>query len=179
MIGDFEMRPHQLFILGGSLLILAMISAAGCRNKDAGPPKSFVRPAFKFDYPAGWAVDDKDKDYDPDHMFSIDASTGAMIMFVIFEPGIEPATALAKMVTQQEKQLPRAAKADFSRWGKFDGVGTELRGKLLSVSPTTIRIFAFQMAGKTFVITELIPDDEKAALDSGFRMIQDSFEVIG
>ena len=49
------------------------------------PSKTFPRPAFTFDYPTIWTVGQKDNAYDPDHLFIIDASFTAMIMFAIVE----------------------------------------------------------------------------------------------
>ena len=157
-------------------LPLVLIGLTGC-PKPAGPPRTFDRPAFSFTYPADWTVDDKDKDYDPDHLFSIDASDGAMVMFVIYKPAIDPAGALATMVEEQEKRLNKPTKTDFKQWGPHTGVGTELRGKALSVVASTVRIFAFRKAGRTFVVTEYCPDDEKARLAPGYKLIQDSFQV--
>ncbi len=52
--------------------------------------KAYVRPAFQFDYPASWKVDENDKDYDPahydpDHLFLMapaeEAPDDAIVVF--------------------------------------------------------------------------------------------------
>lgn len=156
-----------------------LLSAFGCSRGPVGPPptKAIVREAFTFDYPASWTVDEKDADYDPDHMFSIDASAGAMIMFVIFDAEIDPSKALSISVKAQEKNIRGATKTEFKQWGRYSGAGMTLQGKAQGVVKITVRIFAFQASGKTFTITEHIPDDEKQQLTAGFGTIEDSFRV--
>jgi hypothetical protein len=107
-----------LVVAGGTAVALVRWSARSHR-----PPKSFARPGLTFDYPAAWAVDDRDKDYDPDHLFTIDASAGAMILFVIADADLDPAEALATNVQAQSKRVPSAVRTEFDRWGKYSGRG--------------------------------------------------------
>jgi hypothetical protein len=141
------------------------------------PTKLFIRTAFRFDYPATWTVDEKDKDYDPDHMFTIDASVGGMVTVVIFDAVIDPAKTLSTNVKMQEKNIPGATKTEFKQWGRYDGAGMTLQGKVLGVAKSTYRIFVFNASEKTFLITELIPDDEEQQLAPGFRAVEETFQV--
>jgi hypothetical protein len=140
-------------------------------------PKMFVRKAFKFEYPATWTVDEKDKDFDPDHMFSIDASDGSMISFVVYEAENDLQQTLSIMANAQEKILHGVTKKEFKHWGPFDGLGVTLQGKLQGVFKCTIRIFTFHASNMTFVITEHTPDEERQQLLAGFQLIEKTFLV--
>lgn len=177
----------SLFVCCGGFVVVALAirgthlkpqtaKASAVAASESIQIKTFSRNAFSFDYPATWTVDDKDKDYDPDHMFSIDASKGAMIMFVISDQMLGSAATLETHAKQHEKNMISPSKNNFGRWGKHYGQGVSYRGKYLGVQ-STIRIFVFILMGRTFVITELTPDDEKAQLEPGFRIIRDSFKV--
>lgn len=172
----WQMQNNRVCRVGiVTVSMLALI--AGCQKKSADQPKSLVRPAFSFNYPSSWTVDEKKDSYDPDRNFFIDASEGAFFHVLVFEGLIEPTKTVGAMANEQEKNMSGISKSSFPRWGSFEGSGTELRGKMRSFVPTTIRIFAFNTAGKTFVITEFVPDNEKEQLSAGYQMIQDSFKL--
>ncbi len=140
--------------------------------------KTFVRDAFRFDYPGEWKVDEKDKNYDPDHDFTIEGPGTSMIMFVIYEAANDLDKVMTTMVEAYSKKIIRSSKSEFTKWGKYVGRGVTLRGKNQGVTKTTLRTFAFHASGKTFLITEYAPDDEAAECAGGFKMIAESFEVI-
>ncbi len=142
------------------------------------PTTTFARPAFTFEYPAAWEVDHEDKDYDPDHLFTIDASAGAMAMFWVDDAGPDPADKVAAMVEAHSESMPNAARTDFTRWGSYQGRGAVLRGQMLTGLRATFRVFAFTAGGKTFAVTEYFPDDEEQQLAPGYQTIQNSFRVV-
>jgi hypothetical protein len=169
-----------LALTGTGVLVIA--GAAGFfwfqwSARASGPPKQYARQGFTFDYPASWTVDDQDKDYDPDHMFSIDASDGAMAMFVVLDGELDPVSTLQAHVKVWSKKMPNAKQTEFKRWGKFDGVGVSLHGSVLGLLRWTSRIFVFNAADKTFTVIEFFPDDENQQLAPGYRMIENSFRV--
>jgi hypothetical protein len=143
-----------------------------------GPPKTLSRPGFTFEHPSTWTVDDKDKHYDPDHLFTIDASVGAMVMFVIADAELVPAKTLAINVQAQSKRITNAVQTEFDRWGNYDGRGVVLRGKVVGLIPATVRLFAFNAEGRTVTVIEFYPDDEKKQLALGFQTIENSFRVL-
>jgi hypothetical protein len=157
------------------------LPAAQVNNQPIGAgrraTRPFVRDAFRFEYPSGWEVDEKDKDYDPDHDFAIEAPGKSMIMFVIHQAENDLDKVMTVRVETHSKNLLGSSKSEFTKWGKYEGRGVQLRGKYQGVTKTTVRLFAFHAFGKTFSITEYTPDDEAAGCATGFKMIADSFEV--
>jgi hypothetical protein len=176
-----------LLIVGlgvGALVVAGAVAFALVRwtAHPAGPasttPTTLARPGFTLDYPSNWTVDRADEDYDPDHMFSIDPSDGAMIMFVIADAELDVGKVLESNATSQRERMPRAQRTDFDRWGKYTGRGFTLHGKAAGLVWSTARVFVFRAGGKTITITEFTPDDEAAQHAPGFRMIEDSFRVV-
>lgn len=144
----------------------------------ATPTKAYIREAFKFEYPASWTVDVKGKDYDPDHVFSIDEpGRRAMILFVIYDAEKDAATLLAKLEKAHEKTIHGATRTEFNHWGRYEGVGVALQGKVQGVVKTTVRLFAFNAGKKTFLLTENLPDELRQQLAPDFQMIEQSFHV--
>ncbi|HEY2784867.1 MAG TPA: hypothetical protein VGJ05_07820 [Fimbriiglobus sp.] len=139
--------------------------------------KVFDRQAFSFNYPATWKIDDKDADFDADHMFSIDASDSAMIIFTILEEKINPHEALSLRIERQKKQIREEKRSSFSHWGTFDGSGVLLYGKTTRNVDVSLRIFVFNSANKTFAITEYAHKNEMQMLAGGYQMIESSFRI--
>jgi hypothetical protein len=147
----------------------------------AHPPgrlKTFARRGFTFDYPATWTVNDKDKDYDPDHLVIIDASLGAMVMFVIADAELNTSRVLAAHLQAQSKRMSNPVQTEFNSWGRHKGRGAVLRGNVLGLVRETIRTFVFNDSGKTFTVTESLPDDEEQQLALGYQSLEDSFRVL-
>src|SRR5262249_1682514 len=95
--------------------------------------KSFVREAFKFDYPASWTVAEKDDS------FSIAAPEGAVIKLDIAQPEIDASKALAIPVRHHEKEMTAVTKTEFKQWGKYQGHGLTLQGKYSRLVKATVR----------------------------------------
>jgi hypothetical protein len=153
-------------------------------TKDFGPilaheVLTLNRPAFTFKYLQGWKVDTQDKDYNPDHQFTIDAPDRGLVSFVISDDKLDLLEEQEHRVTLSEKVMTNATRTEFTRWSKYDGRGTELRGPLTETGRRmTIRIFTFHAAGKTFAVFEYFPDEEKQRLQMGYKTIEDSFHVV-
>ena len=82
------------FVLGiastraGKAFIRGMVEAE--KNAEVTHPQKLVREKFELEYPSNWKIDAEDKDYDPDHMFSIDSPGNAFVMFVIGSGDTDP-----------------------------------------------------------------------------------------
>ena len=117
-------------LAGTGVLIITGVTAflwVQRSTRTSGHPKQYVRQGFSFEYPAAWTVDDQDKDHDPDHMFSIDASEGAMAMFVIADGELNLGMTLqaqVKLVFDSRALIPSSSFATspgFSRVGVAGG----------------------------------------------------------
>ena len=178
------------------LVLSAIILTAACGKTDptaAGNPTlersqstteqpaksaSINRTAFSVSYPFNWTLDTKDEDYDPDHLFSIDASDGSMVMVVIKDEVTNPASASAAFVASTEKafSLSNTSRLQFRKWGQYDGVGYIITGNASSV-PITTKIFSLNSAGKTITIILHAPDEELKDVGPGFKEVEETFTV--
>ena len=172
-------------------LVLAFVWAQVGRNnapavqlvpfvaQPVGPPKTFASKTFTLTYPSTWRVDEKNKKYNPDHYVPIyDAPGDAMVIFLVSAGSLDPAETLEDRVKDQSENLTNVKRTDFTRWGKYDGKGAVLHGKMIEEGNATLRIFSFNAGMKTFVITEYFLDDQKQMLAPGYQTIENSFRVM-
>jgi hypothetical protein len=148
------------------------------RAADVKTPLTIDRPAFTFQYPSNWKVDIADKDYDADHEFSVDSPGQSFVMFQIMAGDVEPLASVTAMANAQTSKVMKGASlTSFTTWGTHTGAGILLRGKHLGMTAGTMRIFAFKSGGQTFTITESTYDDDRAAVQGGFDLIEKSFRA--
>lgn len=140
--------------------------------------KIFARDAFRFKFSTEWKIDDRDEDFDPDHRFTVSTAGSSMIIFVIHKCQRDLGDLLEDCLVAHKKNIRGGSTAEFKKWGEHVGRGIILSGKFQGVKKTTLRLFAFQAAGKTFMITEYAPADEWNDSAPGFELIEDSFEIL-
>jgi hypothetical protein len=145
---------------------------------DTSSPSTFDRPKFKLQHPSNWKVDAKDKDYDPDHMFSIETPGQSFVMFVIADGELDPKETMDLHVNAQlSKVIKDASRTPFTKWGSYTGSGTLLRGKLLGLTPGSVRIFAWRSSTQTYAVIESTFDEDRAKVSPGFDLVERTFAV--
>lgn len=136
------------------------------------------RPAFELTRPGNWKVDTTDSDYDPDHLFSIDSPGQSFVMFVVADGELSPEQTVDKHVEiQSAKAMKNASRTALTTWGGHVGHGVLLTGKLLGISPGTVRIFAFREQDRTYTVIESTYDEDRAKVQPGFDLIARTFRV--
>ena len=129
---------------------------------DATPPlglapvetKTFESDAFRFDYPAARAINEKNA------ALFVNAPDNGFVAFFTREAQEELTSVLERLVAPHEVKMVDCRKASLTRWAKFDGVGLRLRGRYEGTAYSTVRVFAFSAEGRTIAITEFLPDVE-------------------
>jgi hypothetical protein len=177
-IGAFALGAGTgvMTVKSGRELVTSMFRSE--RKADALRPKSVDRPLFRFQYPGNWRIDVDDKDYDPDHSFTVESPGESMVMFQIADGELDPEPTLQTYADAQASKLVKSAtRTPFTTWGKHTGKGVTLRGKMLGLVPGSARIFCFQARGQTFVIIEHTYDDDRASVQPAFDLIERTFEV--
>jgi hypothetical protein len=143
-----------------------------------GAATTIDRPGYSLDYPKSWTVDTEDKDYDPDAYFAIDQSEGCTIMFFFFDLKGEPEKHVQVQVDAQKKRLmPNPTLTPFTSWGRYQGKGTTMTGRMKPLGEGTIRIFSHAGKDKTFDVVEFCFDDDLPDAKPGFAMIESSFKL--
>jgi hypothetical protein len=150
------------------------------RSADVDHPERLDRQTFRLQYPGNWKVDTAAADYNPDRNFSIDSPGTSFVMFIIASGELDPKLAVEAHVSQQTAKLMRdATRTPFERWGAYRGAGVLLTGKMLGLSPGTIRIFAFREGEQTVTVIESTSDDDRDKVAPGFALIERTFQVKG
>ena len=140
--------------------------------------KQLARPAFTFEYPTSWKIDDKHSGYYPDRIFKISASENAMIMFMIRESQIDEIATLEEFVRVHVTQMKNFARTDFTKWGMYSGHGAVIRGREFDNMQVTKRLFVFNAGRHAFIVFEYFSDDEKQTHAPGYKMIEESFRAL-
>ena len=164
----------------GEEFLEGLVSAE--RKADVTDKTSIARPAFTLQHAGNWKVDVEDEDYDPDHMFSIDSPGNCFSMFIVFDTVTDPEdTVQAQIDTYVPKLLKNPTQTPFSKWGSFEGTGMKLEGKVLGVTPGSLRVFchADEKADLSFVVIESCYDEDRKATQSGFDLIETTFTLTG
>lgn len=143
-------------------------------------PVTLERASFSLSYPRNWKIDDKDEDYQPDHMFSIDSPGDCFVMLTLLDAATDSATTVKDQAELYEDKLIKGAhRTPFTRWGRYAGAGLELKGKMLGITPGTVRIFSHATASRSFVAIESCYDEDRAMTAPGFELIASSFQLRG
>jgi hypothetical protein len=137
-------------------------------------PRKLIRKQFELQYPSNWHVDVDDKDYDPDHMFSIDSPGHAFVMFVIGAGETEPEDSLKIQLKQFDKIMSGLSVEHFERYGRHGGRGATLKGRIMG-SRTTVKLFALSQDGLTVMITQQCPEEDLNQVQDGLDLIESSF----
>jgi hypothetical protein len=181
MLRSWKRSPTIPFAVAALCVLLALLPALATRASEAAadPPatKTYTGSGVRFNYPQTWKLKEQDKAEQKAHILSFDVSTGSSLMLIVFDDQKDPSKVLQAMSQPQEQQLPAARRTEFKQWGKQNGAGQMLQGNFLNLVDLTKRIFVFNAEGRTFVVIEHIPDDERAALAPGLAALEESFQV--
>ena len=163
---------------GGASAIAGMFATE--QKADVGTTKSVSRDKFRFDYPGNWSIDTADEDYDPDSLFSVDSPGNCYVQFIVYDSAVD---ADEMVENQVEAFVPKLIKdpkrTRFVEWGAHEGSGVTLEGKILGVTPGSIRVFGAKSDEKdvAFTAVEMCFDDDMAQVRPGFELVRRTFEL--
>jgi hypothetical protein len=75
--------------------------------------------------------------------------------------------------------LSAARERPFQRWGRYDGVGVDIRGTAEGDLPGGMRLFASSLGSASFLIAESYLESGYALARNGFDAVELSFTVLG
>ena len=150
--------------------------ANDAKKADLLEPRMLKRPAFELKYPENWSVDTKDEDYDPDHFFSVEGSEGGSVMFFFFNVSSDPAKKVESQVTLlRARMMKDAVRSGFTRWGRYEGCGALLKGRIMGVFKGQVRVFPSSEGSRSLMVVEQALEKDWARVTPGLKMIEDSF----
>ena len=177
------------FLLGGGVGFgTGLLSVKGARDffasmtqteqgADVASPVAVTRPGFRFEHPRNWRIDTSEEGHDPDHMFTLLTPGQSFVMFVIADAQLDAKELLETHVRAQQKVVKDAVRTPFATWGTHEGHGATLRGKHLGITPGSVRIFAWEEAGRTFTVVQSTYDGNAAQVTPGFELVERTFRV--
>jgi len=144
------------------------------KNKDIVRISRIETEAFAFNYPYDWFIDNRnDKDNLNKRVILKGASVKVVIRVVDMEEDLEKNTAVFK--ESFKERLDTEEESKIVSWGKNEGEGVTIRGKLLGIVETTVKFFNFTHKGKTYIITINYNNENECI--KGLELIRDSFEL--
>ena len=155
-------------------------------KRPAGPPppdlknaRTLDRPGFTLQYPGNWKIDTADPDYDPDRNFTITSEGGSQISFLLYDtPGLPPQVTLDAFVgARLQAVMKNATRQEFTRWGRYEGSGAEVKGRLKDVLLVTIRVFTCSDSQRSFVANAMMYNEDRATVEPGLALIESTFRL--
>jgi hypothetical protein len=150
------------------------------RPADVAHPQTIDREGFSLQYPGNWRRHDEPADNrDPDRLFSLDSPGSSFAMFAVYDAPTDPATNVAIQLRDfVPAQIKDPARADLTRWGAYTGSGVILKGPTLqSGAPATLRLFSHTDTDRSFVVVEMIFDEDLADVDPGLKLVESTFKL--
>jgi hypothetical protein len=172
-----------------AVLVAVALGGVGCHRPAAvtlpqPPPavEEFACPVFKFRHPPGWTLDTADADYKPGHNLTFNCGAAAFVKFIVVDEGEVSDQELRgqmdfRRTNHRRNFNPVREETALTTWGAHDGRGVSLRGRSFNTDVCT-RLFTFHAGGRTVHVTEFHTDSRRAELSPGFRMIEQTFELV-
>ncbi|MEK7269607.1 MAG: hypothetical protein AAB215_01545 [Planctomycetota bacterium] len=156
---------------------LEFVGAEG-QKADTAHPRTLERKGFRLEYPSNWKIDEKDEDYDPDRMFSIESPGSAFVMIAMVPVKVDPEEHMKGQIDSFANLMgAKPSVARFETYGRYKGKGASLKGKVLGV-PVTVKAFACFAEGATALVVQQVPDEDIGLEKDGLDLIEKSFVLI-
>jgi hypothetical protein len=134
--------------------------------------------SFSLQYPDTWQPDKGAKDFDPNTNFTLVSPKNSYVQITISPKTSDP----AKIVSETVKKLDGPAITTLTRtkieeWGKHEGQGLHLKGKIVGSFPGGIKIFVFSSAHFNILVIEYYFSDELKDVQDDFDSISENFKM--
>jgi hypothetical protein len=137
------------------------------------------RKSFAVSLPKDWTEDTKDENYDPESNIFFENSESCIVMVIIGTKSAGSSTEpiLAGQKETWAKRLTEMKEAKFEKWGKYEGKGFELTGKLSGTTNYRARFFGFENATHTCVVIECADAVDAKKFAADFDKIRETFRL--
>lgn len=137
------------------------------------------RKTFSVSLPAGWTEDTKDDMYDANSFvfFENPESCVFSVIIGIKANGASVEQMLSSQKASWEKKLAEPQFTKMEKWGQYSGTGYDARGKLQGTLQYQVRLFGFETADNTCVITETSTVGDAKKFSADFDAIRRTFRL--
>jgi hypothetical protein len=146
---------------------------------DVAHAQTMDREGFTLQYPGNWRLNaDAAANRSPDRLFSLDSPGSSFVMFAYYDVPTDPAANLAiQMETFVPTQIIDATQEPLARWGAYEGAGVVLKGRTPAGVPAHLRIFSHSGADESFVVVEMVFDEDVVDVEPGVKLIESTFKL--
>ncbi|MBS0209636.1 MAG: hypothetical protein JSS27_11855 [Planctomycetes bacterium] len=106
-----------------------------------------------------------------------DSSDGGFAMFYVTSNEAGAEECASGIVEEYKSKMPGAVITPLNHWGKHEGNGIALEGKMLQVEASA-RVVTIHQGRTWVVVVEFVPEEDAAKIDRDLRVISDSFEFV-
>ncbi len=138
-----------------------------------------VRDNYSFDHYSNWQMDSSDVDFDIDSFFTLNGPVeNGFITFFVFNAATDEKNNVdAQVAAHLKKTMKNATVTYFDKWGRYTGHGAIMKGKLLGVFKSQIRIFSFSTPNSSFIMIAEYEDSESELVLPGLELIETTFKL--
>ena len=138
--------------------------------------KILSRDNYELKYPQNWTIG-KEEVYNPDRYFSLWSPEDSSIYFVTLDTpiNIQDWIKESKKRIVDEIKITEITTLSFNNWGKYQGAGLEIRGKLYGFLKGSVKLFGYSSTDNSFAITITSSDDSYTKDKEGFDLIESTF----
>lgn len=155
------------------LWLLAALSVAVAYAGD------LERKSFSVSLPKDWTEDTKQDMYDPESFLFFENSESCLVVIIIGakSAGSKPGPMLTAQKEAWLKRLTDLETVKIAKWGKYEGEGFELTGKLNGTMRYKVRLFGFENADRTCVVVESADASDAKKYAADFEEIRETFRL--
>jgi hypothetical protein len=168
-------------ILAALICIAAFACQSGKEKGDAnkGDTITLNTSTYTLRHLKGWELDTADEDFDIERYFFLDSpSENGFISFFVYNTPMD----LEELVQNQiDAHLAKSMKGGqvsrFTRWGKYEGKGARIKGKLTGIWKGEIAVFSAGTDSSTFLTVMQVLDRDRDAEIKGLKCIEKNFTL--
>src|SRR6185369_434312 len=164
----------KLLLAIGAAAFIMSCHPVGTKNSGALLPDtiSISRPSYELKYLSTWKIDSSDADFNIDTYFSIDAPVedGTSVFFIFNVPVNEDNQVKAQVNAHLKKVMKNGTVTYFDHFGKFEGRGALIDGKMMGLWQGKTKIFCHSGDSTSFLVVSQYLVSDSAKVLPGFNL---------
>jgi hypothetical protein len=159
--------------VAGGAVSLAKLGTTSDKTEIA--VKAIDSKTVSLQHHADWELDSTADDYDPETRFTINSPYNSYVTIRIGKFERNPETLIEDILYRLDgPAITTFSRSNFSQWGKHQGVGRHLKGKIMDMFPGGVRVFVTRPLNNTLIITEFYFSEELEDTAPGYMVISET-----
>lgn len=137
--------------------------------------KSINNDTISLQHHADWELDSSADDYEPETRFTINSPYNSYVTIRIDQYKRTPESLIEDILYRLDgPAITTFSRSNFTQWGKHQGVGRHLKGKIMDMFPGGVRVFVTRPLNNTLIITEFYFSEELEDTAPGYMVISET-----